>query len=337
MTTPEGSSLGGAGSACSASAASSPPVPGSEPPVPNRPRTRPPGQHAIVDQERRRQLGASFIEATGLDEAREYDAVRPRYPDAAVEGMLASGGQDRAGRVGRAGRVDRARSAPGHPRLRVVELGAGTGLLTRSMLERGLEVHAVEPSPAFAQVLADRAEELGLTSGGGLLSVYRATAEEAELVDELGENSVDVVVAAQAWHWFDSDTVQGSIHRLLKPAGSLGILANYLDTRVDWVHRLTRIMRAGDVYRPGWVPPVNGELFGPAVTHEFGWSREITPEEIKRLATTLSSWLSAAEKDRTRRRRNLDWYLDEHLGFAPGEPVELPYITVLHRYPRAGV
>lgn len=89
-------------------------------------------------------------------------------------------------------------------------------------------------------------------------------------------------------------------------------------------------MRAGDVYRPQWQPRLEAPHFSPVETAVFRHSRSITPEEILRLATTLSSWLSADVQDRQRRQRNLEWYLDEHLSFAPEAPVDLPYRTVLH-------
>ena len=97
-----------------------------------------------------------------------------------------------------------------------------------------------------------------------------------------------------------------------------------------WVHRLTRIMRAGDVYRPGWSPAIDPVHFTAWERQEHRWVRTITPEDIRRLSRTLSSWLSAHDADRRRRAANLDWYLDEHMAFTPGETVELPYITVLH-------
>ncbi len=277
--------------------------------MPSRPKSRPGQQALITDPDRRRRLGASFSTDTSLQEAWSYDAVRPRYPREVVARMLAL-------------------SPAAHPV--VADLGAGTGILTRALLEHGADVHAVEPSIAMTEVLAARSEESDQTRGRDAasprLQVHRTTAEETGLE----EASCDVVVAAQAWHWFDDALVQQEVRRILRPGGVLAVVANYLDTSVPWVHRLTRIMRAGDVYRPGWTPPVDPALFGAWTTRETRWERSITPEEIRTLSTTLSSWLSADEPARERRRANLDWYLDEHLELPPGEPVQLPYLTVLH-------
>ncbi|MDO5493753.1 MAG: class I SAM-dependent methyltransferase [Nesterenkonia sp.] len=271
---------------------------------PNRPRTRSEAHDLIVDQGRRRRLGGSFAESSDLSQAREYDAMRPRYPQEAVRRL-----------------VDLAASAEGR-RPRIAELGAGTGILTRSLLSRGAEVRAVEPSGPMAEVMAERSAE---ALDGGTLRISRTQAESTDI----GTGWAGLAVAAQAWHWFDGDEVRRELERILDPGGAAAVIANHLDTSVPWVHRLTRIMRAGDVRRPGWRPDF-GPAFGEVTTDELPWERAITPEEIRRLSTTLSSWLTADEGERARRRGNLDWYLDEHLGLVPGGTVPLPYVTVLH-------
>ncbi|MGJ9405446.1 class I SAM-dependent methyltransferase [Nesterenkonia aurantiaca] len=305
--------------------------------MPSRPKPRPAQQALITDPERRRRLGAAFADDTSLEEAWRYDALRPRYPQALLDQLLETAGHS---------------GSPAEPV--IAELGAGTGILTRELLARGARVHAVEPSAAMTEVLRARSadqqqdrepgRELGLEPGqepdleprheprlepgheDPRLQVHLSTAEATGL----SQASCDVVVAAQAWHWFDDDLVQEEVRRILRPHGVLAVLANYLDTSVPWVHRLTRIMRAGDVYRPGWTPPVDPAHFSAWETTLTRWERGITPEQIRELGTTLSSWLSADESARARRRSNLDWYLDEHLALTPGEPVALPYLTVLH-------
>ena len=255
-----------------------------------------------------------------LAQAREYDALRPRYPDEVVAHILATG----------------AAGAAGEAAQRIVELGAGTGILTRALMRSGQgqgqgqregvsieALEAVEPSAIMAEVLRQRS---GDAVDQGLLRVHRSTAEDTGL--EAG--GADVVVASQAWHWFDAPVVQREIHRILAPGGVLMIVSNHLDTEDAWIHRLTRIMRAGDIYRPGGAPALHPGLFLPVETMETRWTRELTSAGVRRLATTLSSWLSAGEKERQRRRANLDWYLGEHTGLAPEDQVVLPYVTVLH-------
>ena len=284
--------------------------------MPARPKPRPGHQALITDPERRRRLGASFSTDTSLEEAWRYDAARPRYPEELVAAVLDLARES----SGTAGGSLHPAEPFGPDRPVVADLGAGTGILTRALLAQDALVHAVEPSLAMTQVLSARSRD----QDG--LQVHLATAEATGL----GEASCDVVVAAQAWHWFDDALVQDEVLRILRPGGVLAVVANYLDTSVPWVHRLTRIMRAGDVYRPGWTPPVDSQRFGAWSTRESRWERAITPQEIRTLSTTLSSWLSADEVARERRRANLDWYLDEHLELPPDQPVQLPYLSVLH-------
>ncbi|MDR8018010.1 class I SAM-dependent methyltransferase [Nesterenkonia aerolata] len=258
----------------------------------------------IVDDRRRRQLGEAFSEASDIAQARDYDAVRPRYPQQVVRTLLEPLTPQAAGSS------------------RVVELGAGTGILTRSLLAHGAEVRAVEPSAPMVEVMAERSAE---ALNDGRLRISRTSAESTEI----SSGWADLVVAAQSWHWFDPEAVQPELVRILRAGGFAAVIANHLDTSVPWVHRLTRIMRAGDVRRPGWRPDF-GRSFGEVTTQEHSWERRVTPEEIHRLSRTLSSWLTADEQERARRRANLEWYLSDHLGRASGENVVLPYTTMVY-------
>ncbi|WP_258934882.1 hypothetical protein [Nesterenkonia pannonica] len=92
-------------------------------------------------------------------------------------------------------------------------------------------------------------------------------------------------------------------------------------------------MRAGDVYRPGWAPALEASLFGSAQTTKLRWSRRMTVEEMVGYAQTLSSWLSADEGERERRRRNLSDYLQGELGLGDDTAVQVPMITAVHVAP----
>ena len=329
--------------------------------VPNRPKARTDAEPVIIDEQRRRLLGASFAEQQSVVEAQEYDAVRPRYPQQAVDDILAlaaaaadpgvewaiSGGKSEPGadipplnahsgwadgasgrggpHAGRAAGVRAEGAAAADPRHdaqpRIVDLGAGTGILSRQLLQAGARVHAVEPSAAMTQVLSHAAG-----AWNEQLTITLARAEETGLP----RGQADVAVAAQAWHWFDAEGVQTEIASLLAPGGALALIWNYLDTADPTVHRLTRIMRAGDTYRPGWRPTLDEQVFTPLRTTEYRWTRTLTAAELFRYATTLSSWLSAAEDERARRRANLEDFLHRELGLSSDAPVQLPQITALH-------
>lgn len=137
--------------------------------------------------------------------AAAYAEHRPDYAQAAVRWAL--------------------EHAPGP---RVLDLGAGTGTLTATLVALGAEVIAVEPDPAMLAELR-RA-----------LSAVRALLGSAEAIP-LPDASVDAVLAGNALHWFDMDVAGPEIARVLVPGGILAGLWNVIDNRVDWVAGLERV------------------------------------------------------------------------------------------------
>ncbi|WP_336857132.1 class I SAM-dependent methyltransferase [Sinomonas albida] len=218
-----------------------------------------------------------------------YEKVRPGYPDEAVDWLIPPGAAT------------------------AVDLGAGTGKLSALLAARGLHVTAVDPS---AGMLA----ELRRLHPG--VKTVLAPAESTGLP----EGSADLVAAAQAWHWFEAAAATREAVRLLAPGGRVGLVWNQLDTSVPWVHRLSRIMHAGDVHKPGYHPPSGPELTGWE-SASFRWEDPVTPEGIVELTKSRSYYLRASEALRERVETNLAWYLFEHLGHQPDEPMLLPYVT----------
>jgi SAM-dependent methyltransferase len=88
----------------------------------------------------------------------------------------------------------------------VLEVGPGTGLVTRHLLSAGASVTAVEPDPGFADVLA---------SAWPTVEVVRSPLEEAGL----SSSSFDLVVAATSFHWVDQRVGLTRLSRCLKPGG----------------------------------------------------------------------------------------------------------------------
>lgn len=192
--------------------------------------------------------------------------------------------------------------------LDVCDLGAGTGILSSALLDRSADVIAIDPDDVAlannpARSLVGSAEDTGLP-----------------------EACVDVVTVAQAWHWFDEAAAAAEINRILRPGGHLLILINQLDVRVDWVLRLSRIMHAGDVYRPAYRPsPAGFDLVG----HELvEFATLLSVEGIVDLARTRSYWLRSNQATRTRVESNLREYFSlEHP--VDGE-LELPYMCLAY-------
>ncbi|NUU35861.1 class I SAM-dependent methyltransferase [Pseudomonas sp. C2B4] len=154
----------------------------------------------------------------------------------------------------------------------VVDLGAGTGKFTGRLVATGAQVIAVEP---VAQML----EKLS-TAFPDVLAV-NGTATDLPLPDE----SVDVVVCAQAFHWFASKDALDEIARVLKPGGRLGLVWNLRDTRVGWVPKLDAIVNAheGDTpryYTGAWRTAFPHPAFGPLQGQRFSHGHTGSPEDV---------------------------------------------------------
>lgn len=151
------------------------------------------------------------------DVAGAYERARPGYPQGAVQWMV---GEDP---------VD------------VVDLGAGTGKLTRGLVALGHRVVAVEPLDEMRAQLESAVP--------GVLAVA-GRAESMPLPDA----SADVVTSAQAFHWFDHDDALPEIARVLRPAGRLALVWNSRDDRDPWMARLSAIIGNETVEESDVVP-----------------------------------------------------------------------------------
>lgn len=165
--------------------------------------------------------------------------------------------------------------------------------------------------------------------GIGRIATLVGTAEETGLPDA----SADLVTAAQAWHWFDTERACAEILRILRPEGTLALVWNTLDVQVPWVHRYSRIMHAGDVMKEDFSPPIARglHLLDRAVVR---WEDRRPATELVELAMTRSYVIAAAPEGRERVLANLRWYVHEHLGHAPEDVVGIPYRTDVFRFGR---
>lgn len=227
------------------------------------------------------------------DGGEHYQRVRPGYPGESADWLIPAGARD------------------------AVDVGAGTGKFTALLLERGLTVSAVDPSGDMLEQLRAHYPEVSVTQGA---------AEATGLPD----SAFDVVSVAQAWHWCDPLPASTELARILRPGGTLGLIWNQLDTSIPWVHRLSRIMHAGDVYKPGFRPVVGPEFEG-LESHVTRWEDRLSTVEIMELTKSRSYYLRATEAIRGKVLANLDWYLHEHLGHKADEDISLPYLTLTWR------
>jgi len=227
---------------------------------------------------------ASFGEAADV-----YERARPGYPEQALDWLLPEGVRQ------------------------VLDLGAGTGKLTRMLSARGLDVTAVDPSEGML-------ERLRLHVPG--VNALRGSAEQLPLPD----GSVDLVICAQAWHWVDVERASVEAARVLRHGGRLGLLWNSRDERVDWMAELGRIIEPGVAHMDSADPEV-GRPFGPFEYTAFEWRNPMTPSQLIDLVASRSYVIVAPEDERRRILQRVRDLLDHHPALAGREHFEMPYVT----------
>lgn len=188
---------------------------------------------------------------------------------------------------------------PGGPlagvgRLRLLDLGAGTGKLTRTLLTLGHRVMAVEPSEGMLARLREALPDVGVAAG---------TAEAIPLPD----GTLDAVTVAQAWHWFRHEAAAAECARVLLPGGVLGVAWHLRDGRVPWVAELDALvqMAGGSTTEQGQDRDDSGfalpEPFGPVRAAVFGYRKELTPAQLVELASSWSYVAVRPDRDETLR------------------------------------
>jgi ubiquinone/menaquinone biosynthesis C-methylase UbiE len=220
--------------------------------------------------------------------AEAYERGRPTYPVEAVRWMLGD-----------------------HPQT-VLELGAGTGKLTRVISGLGHDVHATDPDEAMLQVLEREVPGVRTAQAG---------AEEIPL----GDASVDAVVAGQAFHWFDLDRALPEIARVLRPGGRICLVWNYRNEKIPWVRRLGTIIGTQEQQTDPAQDLIFSELFGFLEEHEFTHWRVIDRQSIQDLVLSRSNVAVLDEAGRAAKLAEVLAFYDEYGRGMDG--MQLPYVT----------
>ncbi|HUZ40171.1 MAG TPA: class I SAM-dependent methyltransferase [Acidimicrobiales bacterium] len=237
------------------------------------------------------------LASSGFGDGERYHSTRPDYPRDAVKFLVDTMGIDDDAHV--------------------LDLGAGTGIFTEQLLPFCDTITAVEPTPGMRNVLSARLPTVKVLDG-------------RDIDIPLESSSVDCVVVAQAFHWFDAPAALEEIHRVLVEGGRLGLLWNERDETVPWVAELGQAM-----HWPTRQPYLVGQDFtavlesGPFVNIErrkFA-HRQVLDHEglIQRVLST--SYVAVMDAD-----EQASVIRDVKRVVAPLPAIfELPYITDVYR------
>jgi len=199
------------------------------------------------------------------DRVANYVAYRPKYPAAVVEFLRAELGLS--------------------PSSIIADVGSGTGILTEMLLQGGNTIFAVEPNDAM------RAAAENLLGAFPNFNSVRGAAEATTL----GAASVDLVTAAQAFHWFEPERTREEFARILKPGGPVALLWNLrqVDT-TPFLRELERILRTyGTDYAGGVAEFPREEVIEDFFTRGFK-TKTFQHEQIFDYEGLRGRWLSAS-------------------------------------------
>jgi len=222
-----------------------------------------------------------------------YDRYRPGPPGEAVDWVLPAGATD------------------------VLDLGAGTGALTRLLLGRVPgKVVALEPDSRMRAVLASRSPGVLLVGARGEALPFAAA-------------SFDAVVVASAWHWMNTDLTVPEVVRVLRTGGRLCVLWSGPARSVEWVADLLGRKREADSagsddrHRRDVELPPEAPFTVPETTI-IAWSMPMTRDELVGLARTYSSVITRPESEQTEILDRVDRLAAAHPAFAAGTTVDVP-------------
>ena len=221
-----------------------------------------------------------------------YERGRPGYPDDAVRWLAGYEPRD------------------------VVDLGAGTGKLTRALVGLGHRVTAVEPLDEMRRELE------------AVLPDVQAVAGSAEAMP-LPDASADVVTSAQAFHWFDHDNALPEIARVLRPGGHIALVWNSRDDGDPWMAQLSTIIGNESIQESDVKPVLDASgLFRPVETAVFAFEQALDREGLLDLVLSRSYLAKLPPPDRDPVLDAVGALYDET---ATPEGVRLAYVTQCFR------
>ena len=237
------------------------------------------------------------------EHADAYERARPEWPEEAARWLV-----------------------PEKARL-VVELGAGTGKLTRAIAALGVRVVAVEPDLRMLALLHER----------GLEGIEGA----AEAIP-FGDDEADGVVAGSSLHWFELDRALGEIHRVLRPGGRVGFGWNHRDERHPAIAAMSEVIyssrpsrQTSGWRRRDWVGEVaRTGLFGEVEHVLFEHIHELPRDALEDHLLSYAGLASLAEDERRKEFSAVAEILDGDPSLHDGDRLRLPFVVDAYRATR---
>ena len=222
-----------------------------------------------------------------------YERARPEYPPEAVEWLSAKLGLGE-------GRT-------------VLDLGAGTGKLTRALVSTGARVIAVEPGKAMLTQLRRVLPEVEAIQGA---------AESIPLEDA----SVDAVTVGQAFHWFRHAEAVPELRRVLRDGGAVALVWNNRDPDDALQTEITTLIRAIPARRArsehSATRLVKSGLFGPVEERRFSFVQELDADGLVERIASISYVAAAPPADQADVERQLRQLVAAH-----GGRIAFPYVS----------
>jgi SAM-dependent methyltransferase len=242
---------------------------------------------AVVTDRQERALSFGSI-------AEDYDGLRPQAPLEAVDWLVPPGCEV------------------------AVDVGAGTGLFTRTLVGRVAQVIAVEPDVRMRKVLTARSPGVRAVEGRG---------ESIPLPDA----SADAVFVSSAWHWMEPERAVPEIGRVLRDGGRFGLIWTSRDREVDWVRNLDLLpgqdtseaespdrfhLRHQNVVLP------EPQIFHNIAREMFRFVRTMTLSDAVAMVGTYSRVIVASPEDRAQRLAHARTALQER--FPGADTIDIP-------------
>ena len=234
-----------------------------------------------------------------------YERARPAWPEEAARWLVPDGAE------------------------LVVELGAGTGKLTRAVAPLGPRVVAVEPDPRMLAVLR----------GLGLEGVLGS----AEAIP-FGDGVADAVVAGSSLHWFELELALPEIHRVLRPGGRFGFGWNHRDDRHPAIAAMSEAVYEAQARAPrgprwrsrDWSTELaESGLFQDVERAQFEHVLELPREALHDHLMSYSGVAALSEDERKPVFSKVAALLDSDESVNGNGTLELPFVVTAYRATRS--